>query len=402
MHHLKFIVVVSYFYVTELEAFTNYDLENIITPVDVDHFEELLIESEYNAEETSFLVNGFRHGFDIEYSGPVKRQSRSENIPFTVGNAKDMWGKIMKEVKSGRYAGPYEEIPYENFIQSPIGLVSKAGNKTRLIFHLSFDFDKRDMNNQQPSVNACTPKDRCSMKYNDLDVAMRLCLRVSEEAKRLFGSGIIFLGKTDLSSAFRVLPLRKDCFRWQILKAVDLRDGKTKYFVKKCLPFGSSISCSHYQRFSNTLRHIIEFRTGFHGRAINNYLDNFLFIAFTEMVCNQMIQMFIKLCQELRVPVAFEKTEWAGTLVVFLGILLDWVNLVLSLPVEKKNKALNLLNNILSKKRATVKQIQVLTGYLNFLTKAIFAGRTFTPRMYAKISQQGRTVWLSSHFTTSS
>ena len=184
-----------------------------------------------------------------------------------------------------------------------------------------------------------------------------------------------------------MLPLRKDCFQWLILKAVDPRDGKTKYFVKKCLPFGSSISCSHYQRFSNALRHIIEFRTGFRGRAINNYLDDFLFIAFTEMVCNQMIQMFIKLCQELRVPVAFEKTEWAGTLLVFLGIVLDGVNLVLSLPVEKKNKALNLLNDILSKKRAMVKQIQVLTGYLNFLTKAIFAGRTFTRRMYAKISQ---------------
>ena len=78
----------------------------------------------------------------------------------------------MKEVQSGRYAGPYDEIPYENFIQSPIGLVPKSGIKTRLIFHLSFHFDKRDANNRQPSVNACTPKNLCSVKYNDLDTAM--------------------------------------------------------------------------------------------------------------------------------------------------------------------------------------------------------------------------------------
>ena len=89
-HCIKVRCCYQLFYVTELEAFTNYDLENIITPVDVDHFEELLLESEYDAEETSFLVNGFRHGFDIEYNGPAKCQSKSENIPFTVGNAKDM------------------------------------------------------------------------------------------------------------------------------------------------------------------------------------------------------------------------------------------------------------------------------------------------------------------------
>ena len=62
-------------------------------------------------------------------------------------------------------------------------------------------------------------------------------------------------------------------------------------------------------------------------------------------------------------------------------------SLLLSLPVEKQKKALHLLNNITGKKKMTVKQIQVLTGYLNFLTKVIFAGRTFTWRMYTKYAQ---------------
>ena len=46
----------------------------------------------------------------------------------------------MKEVKLGRYAGPFPTIPYEeDFIQSPIGLVPKdQGCDTRLIFHLSY------------------------------------------------------------------------------------------------------------------------------------------------------------------------------------------------------------------------------------------------------------------------
>ena len=42
---------------------------------------------------------------------------------------------------------------------------------------------------------------------------------------------------------------------------------------------------------------------------------------------------------------------------------------------------------VIDKKRITVKQLQVLAGYLNFLTKAIFPGHVFTRRIYAKFSQ---------------
>ena len=121
----------------------NFNLEGIITPVNLDVLEEYLISSNYDQEETTFLVKGFREGFDITYEGPQNRQDVSRNIPFQVGGVgdrKDMWLKIMKEVKEKRYAGPFEEIPYKRFVQSPIGLVPKAGNKTRLIFHLSYDF----------------------------------------------------------------------------------------------------------------------------------------------------------------------------------------------------------------------------------------------------------------------
>ena len=38
-------------------------------------------------------------------------------------------------------------------------------------------------------------------------------------------------------------------------------------------------------------------------------------------------------------------------------------------------------------RKTTIKQIQVLTGFLNFLTKAIHAGHTFTRHMYAKCAQ---------------
>ena len=101
-----------------------------------------------------------------------------------------------------------------------------------------------------------------------------------------------------------------------------------------------------------------------------------------------MINSFLLLCQELNLPVAEEKTEWASTLVIFLGILLDRARLLLSIPIEKQQKALRLLNELTGKRKVTVKQLQVLTGYLNFLSKAIVPGRTFTRRIYSKYSQR--------------
>ena len=87
----------------------------------------MLKDAQYDTTEIEFLHQGFSQGFDIGYDGPKDRRSTSENIPFTVGNETQLWNKVMKEVKLNRVAGPYENIPFEYYIQSPIGLVPKAG-----------------------------------------------------------------------------------------------------------------------------------------------------------------------------------------------------------------------------------------------------------------------------------
>ena len=281
----------------------------------------------------------------------------------------------MKEVEVRRLAGPFDSIPYENYIQSPIGLVPKVGGKTRLIFHLSYRFSGDD---EGMSLNEGTPQELCSVKYNDIDAAVDCCLRLSNN-----GENPVFLGKTDASHAFRVLPLHPRCFCWMILKAEDPMDGKIKYFIDKCLPFGASISCALYQKFSDSLRFIIEVMSN--SKSITNYLDDILFAALRKWLCDQLIQHFMDLCEEINVPIAIEKTEWGTDCLIFLGILLHGARFILAIPIEKQRKALNLLNEITHKK-VTIKLLQTLAGYLNFLNKAIVLGRTFTRRIYSKFS----------------
>ena len=158
----------------------NLNLDSIVTPLNTAVLEQLLQQSNYDESETAFLMDGFTNGFDIGYTGPENCQSRSENIPLTLGSHSDLWQKIMKEVKAERVTGLFNEVPFANFMQSPIGLVPKAGGKTRMIFHLSFDFDK----DKELSLNAYTPKEWCSMKYNNLDAAVMYCLELVKQFKR--------------------------------------------------------------------------------------------------------------------------------------------------------------------------------------------------------------------------
>ena len=345
--------------------------------------ERLLVESNYPRMKTQFLVEGFTNGFDIGYRGPTNRRDTSRNLPFQegVGNKTELYKKIMKEVKLGRYAGPFQQIPFRNYIQSPVGLVPKAGNQTRLIFHLSHNFKETC----GPSVNACTPREWCKVHYKDIDYAVetsyiwRNLNAINCEGNQV----LIYYSKTDLKSAFRILPLMPSCICWLVIKAINPATNQLEYFADKNLPFGSSISCCLFQKFSDALRHIVEFQSG-RQQAVTNYLDDFLFVAPTTASCNGLVRQFLNICDDIGVPVATEKTEEATEIITFLGLLLNGRKFLITVPEAKRLKAFNWLQKIKCSKKATIHELEKLTGLLNFLSKAIVPGRTFTRRMYAK------------------
>ena len=353
----------------EVYQFSNTNLTDIITPVDAEKLESLLTESKYEVSEVEFLVNGFKEGFDLGYRGPEIIKQQSKNLRLTVGDEIELWNKVMKEVKENRYAGPFKNIPFEEYIQSPIGLVPKdGGKKTRLIFHLSHPRDK----SKGTSVNSATPAYMCSVKYKEFDDAVRLCIKE--------GSGC-YIGKSDMTSAFRHFAIKKKFWKYLVMKAKNPSDGKWYYFVDKCMPFGASISCSHFQRFSNAVAHIVKYFT---GKENINYLDDYFFAQLLKVKCNEQIETFIQICEKIRFPVSMEKTFWATTRLSFLGLLIDTISQLICIPTEKITKAMELITQLLNKQNKKIKlhQLQKVTGFLNFLGKAVVPGRAFTRRLY--------------------
>ena len=358
--------------------FENFDLDNIVTPVKVKILKRILKEVGYNPKKTKYLIRGFSKGFSIGYKGKrVGMKQVAPNLPIRVGSETHLWNKVMKEVKLKRYAGPFEEPPFDSYIQSPIGLVPKDNGKdTRLIFHLSFP--RNSKNSDVKSVNECIPESECSVHYPDFQEAIKLC---QEAGKFCFAS------KSDMKSAFRNLPLLVKNFCLLLMKAKNPQDGKTYWFVEKCLPFGSGSSCKIFQEFSDAIAFVITKRT----RKENvNYLDDFLFIAFLKECCNFQVNSFIDLCKEINFPVAMEKTVWADQIIVFLGLLIDNVNQVVCIPFDKIQRAKEMILAILKnkKRKTTVLQIQRLTGFLNFLCKCVIPGRVFTIRLYSLVSSK--------------
>ena len=203
------------------------------------------------------------------------------------------------EVKAKRYARPFKKIPYKYFIQSPVGLVSKdERKKTRLIFHLSYPMTG-------DSVNLGIPKDLCSVSYPNFMEDVAICLEAEKEC---------FIAKSDMSMAFRNIPMDSKSWCYLVLKATHPITGKTYYFVDKCLPFGVSISCAIFQEFSDLIAFLVKYRT---NKPLVNYLDDFFFAALCKAICDGKVQTFLDLCNIICFPVSLEKTFWGTQLLTF-------------------------------------------------------------------------------------
>ena len=260
------------------------------------------------------------------------------------------------------------------------------------------------------------------MKYRNLDHAIRAYLTLKaekyEELQKKFAQlaaiGVFvnvddcehdgnFLTKTDIKSAFCLVPvLPRQCFLL-LMRCVHPVNGKIAYFVEKNLSFGTSRSCAI---FSDALCHIIESLTD-SKFLITNYLDDYLFSQKDEQMCNKMVRKFLKLCECLGCPIVTDKTEWVTQIIVFLGMLIDGKHFCLSIPEEKRIKALSLIDWTIDKRKVTIHHIQRLTGTFNFLNRAIIPGHAFTRRMYAKLKlidkngnplKQHHHIWLNAQF----
>ena len=197
------------------------------------------------------LKQGFSKGFSIGFKGP-RLPMDCKNLTSARANHCVVMEKLKKEIRLGRIAGPFVYPPMPNLRVSPIGLVPKSsGNAFRLIHHLSWP--------EGNSVNDWIDREDSIVKYTSFDDAVQ-CIATSGQST--------LMAKSDIKSAFRLLPIRPQDFELLGMKAGGY------YFIDKCLPMGAASAPSLFETFSTFIEWVTKERAGC-DRVIH-YCDDFL------------------------------------------------------------------------------------------------------------------------------
>ena len=309
-------------------------------------------------DAADFLWEGFNYGFRIPYTGP--RSARfSKNHGSALKQPEIIKNRLDEEIKLGRVAGPFSTPPIDDLIVSPIGLVPKSTpGEFRLIFDLSYPHGA--------SINSGISKEDSSVIYTNFDEVIRM---VREE-----GAGS-YLFKVDIKSAFRLIPIHPSDFS---LLGMIFQD---QYYIDKCLPFGLSVSCAVFERFSTFLEWHVKQES--ESKQLIHYLDDFCGCSNNRDKAENSLKKTLSCFEALGVPVSDEKVEGPSTNIKFLGLEVDTVEMVVRLPKDKLKDLRESIDWFMEKKqkKVTLCQLQSLIGKLNFACRAISPGRAFCRRL---------------------
>ena len=206
--------------------------------------------------------------------------------------------------------------------------------------------------------------DYTSVSYATVEDAIRLIKSVGQNC---------FLAKTDVKNAFPLIPIRPEDYdllgiSWQGL-----------YYYDRCMPMGCSSSCRTFEMFSTALEWTAQKKL--HIPYILHLLDDFLIVSPSQASCQHQLDNFLMFYRYLGIPMAPEKTVGPSTTLAFAGIELDTVLMEARLPQEKLDKCRELLSAFLRRRKVTLREIQSLTGLLNFACTVVVPGRAFLRRL---------------------
>ena len=312
----------------------------------------------YNTADIQYLREGFSNRFYLGCSTATNNCLKVNNLKSADLNPVSVQKYLEKEMSMNRIEGPLASLPFNFFQINPLGLVAKKEPNTfRAIVDLSFPPGK--------SINDSIP---------DLSAEVAYC-SITEAVNRIIANGPnSFLSKVDIEKAFRLIPIHPKhyhqlCIHWQ-----------GQFFIDKCLPMGARSACQLFERFSSAL----EFAALASG--VNNlchYLDDFLIISNSKEQGLEDLNLFLDLCEEVKVPVAKNKTEGPVQILTFLGLEIDTIKEEIRLPSDKLSKCYALIDELLCRKKCTLRELQVILGLLNFTCQVIIPGRAFLRRLYA-------------------
>lgn len=312
----------------------------------------------FDPDKREFLRSGFRHGFDIFYTGDDS-ELESSNSKTTELNPEAVTEKINIEIEKGRIAGPFSEKPFKGkFKCFPLSIREKSTpGKYRLLHNLSYPYD-------ESSVNSNIAKSDSTVQYITIRDIMAACRKAGHKG---------YIAKADISDAFRLIPLNPNIYHLMGFQWDD------QWYYDKCLPMGCSSSCKIFSTFTDAILFIL--REKFGVENTEKILDDFFFGSESYHECGHGLDSFIGLCNISGIPVAPHKTVRPCHCMIFMGSEWDTQTMEIRLPLDKLRRYSNHIQQILAAGKSTLKDIQSIIGQLQYSTSVVNTGKAFLRRL---------------------
>ena len=144
---------------------------------------------------------------------------------------------------------------------------------------------------------------------------------------------------------------------------------------------GLSQSALLFETFSTFLQWLVSQKSGRY--SLDHLLDDFIMAGSRGSgVCQNLVDVFESTCKELGIPIADEKSVDPTTIMIFLGFEIDTNEMSVRIPAHKIVELESLIQNFLSRKKVSLRELQRLVGKLNFFGQAVRASRAFLRRFY--------------------
>ena len=334
-------------------GFPNFEVVQTQIPsnINIALFERELI-GYYDQQVVKFLRYGFPVGHDgSDYSStPVKNHKGSRDFPKQIDRY------IAKEKSFSAIIGPLQSNPFQVPLSlSPLNTVEKKDSVDRRVILDLIHPVGSSVNEGIPSQGHLG--ENHVIRYGSVDDLVSLV--------KVKGKGCL-LFKRELKQAYRQIPVDPGDLH---LLGWSWNDS---IYIDRVLPMGLRSSALMCQRLTDAIAYIMKSR----GFSVVNYLDDFggceslsrAWLAYEELKT---------LLNQAGLVESQEKACPPDTNMVFLGILLNTVDLTLQVPKDKLEETKTLALSWKEKMIMTRKELESLIGKLNFLAICVRPGRVF-------------------------
>ena len=350
-----------------------------------DAWEEML-DGYFDGDE---ILQSVKYGWDLGLSDNPQPRDAKFNHPSARQFEADVEAYIHAELQHGAMCGPFKEgdLPFP-FAASPLGTVPKANSDIRRTIT---DCTFRGMGINEWISKKLYRGDPWDLHLPGIDDVIKMV----DECREEFPDEEIVLYKLDLSRYYRNWRVNPGdvpflAIRW-----------KNQIYLDLSYSFGNRAAMYGSQRSSDSLAWMVRTRlppapglrnSGASCRCSTRcscgsnkvcaYVDDFIG-ACPKSRAEFIWQSFLNLLDKL----GLKPSETKGHLcppalqITALGILVDLEANTLSIPPDKLQKALTLLQDWVNRAMATKRMLQKLLGVLLHLSRVVRQGRLFVNRM---------------------